>query len=74
MGSVADFNASLRLDRKNGITKTLLHVSNDIYYYDSNDEDAGSNETDQELILTQEFIDSLKPGDKLILTGDGSCW
>jgi len=46
--------------------------------YDSNDEDdsesEGTNETEAEFVLTQEFINSLRAGDIIRLSGDGSCW
>lgn len=40
----------------------------------SSDDSEGSNETQATFKITQKFIDSLKPGDKLVLNGDGSCW
>lgn len=90
MGSVADYRASVYLIRKTGETELLADVSNDIYYYENNyhnedydeediedgdeDEDQGSNETSDTFVITQKFIDSLKPGDIIELNGDGSCW
>lgn len=76
MGSIADYNANVWLERKGEgrDSEQLLEVSNGIYYDDSDDEDenGGKNETSQVFKITQKFIDSLKPGDVLTLTGDGN--
>ena len=82
MGSVADYRASVSLIKKDGTSRNqLASVSNDIYYYDDydeeddeGDEESGSNEDESDFIITQEFIDSLKPGDIIRLYGDGSCY
>lgn len=47
--------------------KSLAYCSNEIYY-DTN------NATDDSFKITQSFIDSLKPGDTLVLDADGSCY
>ena len=82
MGSIANYSASVFLNRKDGtdgIDEILLDVSTSIYYYENNDDDdddddsEGSNETQATFKITQKFIESLKPGDELVLTGDGNC-
>jgi len=65
MGSIGEFKANLtKVSKESGENYYMASVSNDIYF--END-----NETAQEFELTQEFIDSLKPGDKLVLSADG---
>lgn len=71
MGSVADYNASVWLKRTNDETKSLMSVYSDIY---NNEDDKEINETCDTFVITQEFIDSLKPGDKLFLEGNGGCF
>ena len=78
MGSVASYNASLYHYRGEEYKKGLLHVGTDIYYegFEDEDEDDGSgsiNDDTKEFVITQEFIDSLKLGDRLVLEGSGSC-
>lgn len=80
MGHAATYKANLTLVRSNA-TKKLLSVSNDIYCrdieYDEDDEPiykpGDRNERSITFVITQEFIDSLKPGDELILEGEGEC-
>jgi len=77
MGSVADYSSSVSLIRKDGTSKYIASVSNEIYYYDNDDEDdeeSGNNEMLDDFVITQEFINSLKPGDIIRLYGDGSCY
>lgn len=73
MGSVADYSAKVWLKKTNDETETepVLSVSTDIY---NNEDDEEINQTYDVFVITQEFIDSLKPGDELILEGDGYCF
>ena len=65
MGSSGAFRASLtKVSKDTEESEYLLDASNDIYY--END-----NEVCESFEITKEFIDSLKPGDKLILSADG---
>lgn len=69
MGNIANYNASVFVARseKDRDPKNDLHlsVSEDIYFERDNSSGA-------EFKITQEFIDSLKPGDKILLFTDGS--
>lgn len=73
MGSVADYSAKVWLKKTNDETETepVLSVSTDIY---NNEDDEEINQTYDVFVITQEFIDSLKPSDELILEGDGYCF
>jgi len=73
MGSIADYSATVWLtDKKGNIKEELCSVSNDIYCIDFEDDEV--NKTTDEFIVTQKFIDSLKPGDKICLQGDGDSY
>lgn len=90
MGSVAEYSASVSLIKKDRTPgKQLASVASDIYYYENSHDDdddvdgyldgdeeseEGSNEMESDFIVTQEFIDSLRPGDIIRLYGDGSCY
>jgi len=71
MGSVADYSAIVWLKKTNDETEPVLSVSTDIY---NNEDDEEINQTYDVFVITQEFIDSLKPGDELILEDDGYCF
>lgn len=81
MGHAATYKAKLTLVRKDR-TEKLLSVNNDIYYrdieYDEDDEPiyvpGDRNERSETFFVTQQFIDSLKPGDQLVLEGEGTTW
>ena len=65
MGSMADYSANLTIiKKKEGTEEHLLGCSDYIYC----DNDNSSSDT---LVVTQEFIDSLEVGDKLVLSADG---
>ena len=78
MGSTASYIAWLEIHHVDGNGSGILNVSNDIYYESEDNEDdaeEGSvNDDTSEFIITQEFIDSLKPGDKMVLSGTGTCY
>lgn len=80
MGSTASYSAWLEIHHVDGNGSGILNVSNDIYYEsddadEDDEEETGSvNDDESEFIITQEFIDSLKPGDKMVLSGTGSCY
>ena len=65
MGSSGAFKASLvKRSKESGESKQLLGLSNDIYF--END-----NEVSRTFEITKDFIDSLNPGDELVLSADG---
>jgi hypothetical protein len=81
MGASGSYKANLSLNRVDKTEINLLSVWNIIYYreidFDENDEPiyqpGDKNEAVSKFIITQEFINSLKPGDELILEGEGEC-
>ncbi len=78
MGHTASYSARIEIHQADGNSRGLLRVSNDIYYENGDDEedeeDGSINDSSSTFIVTKEFIDSLKPGDKIILSGTGSCF
>ena len=82
MGHVASFEGYVILIKKDEEEgDTLCDVSNDIYCHDcdcdeDDDEDCDceDNSIEDQFIITQKFINSLSPGDKLVLrmNGDGA--
>lgn len=80
MGHVASYESCLTLIKKDGEEISLCDTSSDIYCLDCDcdeedeDCDCEDNSSVDEFVITQKFIDSLSPGDKLVLwtNGDGA--
>lgn len=70
MGMTAHYQADLIIIR-NDKSETLLDIHDEI---EIDDEDYMEEDTKLSFVITQEFIDSLKPGDKLVLRSECSRW